>query len=84
MVLLTFTLKVEAAENFSDNLDIDIGNVVKSLWGYYPQWVESTILGMLELYGDFVFESWNIVTFTMPTCIMQEHQCSKHQFFTKD
>ncbi|XP_060558238.1 sushi, von Willebrand factor type A, EGF and pentraxin domain-containing protein 1-like [Ruditapes philippinarum] len=75
MVLLTFTLRVEAAENFSDNLDIDIGNVVKSLWGYYPQWVESTILEMLELYGDFVFESWNIVTFTMPTCIMQEHQC---------
>jgi hypothetical protein len=85
---LTFTLGVEAAENSSDNLDIDQRNFVKSLWGYYQQWVVYTNLGLLSVYGDFVVESWNIVNFIIPTCkqgyIMQEHQCSKHQFFTKD
>ncbi|XP_053391262.1 sushi, von Willebrand factor type A, EGF and pentraxin domain-containing protein 1-like [Mercenaria mercenaria] len=64
--LISFTISVEAAANIS-SLDYH-EDMVRQIWENNRKWVVSSVLGMLQVTGDFLVEYWNIVNYTTPTC----------------
>ncbi|XP_045209779.1 sushi, von Willebrand factor type A, EGF and pentraxin domain-containing protein 1-like [Mercenaria mercenaria] len=65
---ISFTIKAEAVTNISHDSFDDNEDMVRQIWENNRKRMVSSVLGMLKVTGDFQVDSWDIVSYTTPTC----------------